>query len=292
MVNFLNLPNLNPIQLINKNKIEKIKPLYTSNLSNDVLNTPLSNLYINSSHNSFISGIQDFSEIHLDAVSHCLDLGARAIELDIHEYNGDIYVCHAGPVTIFNKTSDLTVTNKMPVAPYLQLISSFMNSSKNTGSTFIILFLEVYISTISLKQKLSNLVHQYLDNYLLKPTITPYIQRPLKELIGSIACITLAPSNSYFESFIIDHVYNSTDNSSNLIDCSDSSSINKQRNPSITSRIYPEPTLAHVFSYNYDSKPFFNNKHNYVCMNFSSYDNNLLAYLQFFNGASFKIIPK
>jgi glycerophosphoryl diester phosphodiesterase len=248
--------------------------------------------YNNSSidHNSYINGIQNFSEIHLDAISNCLKYGARCIEIDIHESDGDIYVCHAGSINIFNKTKKITTTNKMPIEPYLKLICDFMISTKNTGSTFIILLLEVYIKTISLRQKLSSLIHQYLDNYLLKPTNTPYIQRPLKELIGSIACITLAPDNSYFESFIIDHVYDSTDHSPNLIDSCNSSFITKTRDWSMTSRIYPKPSFTHALSYNFDSKPFFNNKHNYICMNFSSYDSNLLSYLQFFNGQSFKII--
>lgn len=290
MVKFINLPNLNPIQFYYKNKINKIKQHNTDNLPKDVLNTPLSNLFINSSHNSYINGIQNFSEIHLNSISNCLNYGARCIELDIHESDGDIFVCHAGSINILNKTKDITTTNKMPIEPYLKLISDFMLSTYNTGSTFIVLLLEVYITTTSLRQKLSSLIHQYLDKYLLKPTDTPYFQRPLKELIGSVACITLAPDNSYFESFIIDHVYDSTDGSPNLIDSNNSSFINKPRNWSMTSRIYPEPSFLHFLSYNFNSKPFLNNKHNYVCMNFSSFDSNLYSYLQFFNGQSFKII--
>ena len=271
---------INPINLYYKYKINNIKQ--NNIITEDVLNTEIYNLYINSSHNSYISGIQNFNLNRFDTFIDVLNNGARAIELDIHENNGDIYVCHGDMILIpyLNIPKHVITTNKLNIEQYFIYLNEFLNKN----NTFIILFLEINIQNETLRTKLNNIIKKNLNTKIIKDE--NFIFSKLKDLLNKIAIVTTSPNRKQLDDIITTHIY-STNNI--LSNDNNYTSINKENK---LSRIYPSSNIYHSFSFNYDPIPFFSKFNNCVCLNFNKYDKYLLKNQQFFNGQSFKIIQK
>ena len=74
-------------KIINNN----IKPIETKPY---LLDKPFKEFYMNSSHNSYIPCNQNLDIASLDSIKKVLLMGARCIELDIHERNNEPVVAH------------------------------------------------------------------------------------------------------------------------------------------------------------------------------------------------------
>ena len=72
-------------------KNNKIQPIFNNK---KILNYSLDSFFINSSHNTYISHFQNFSIINTDIIKYILNIGVRAIELDIRSYNDIPIVAH------------------------------------------------------------------------------------------------------------------------------------------------------------------------------------------------------
>ena len=248
----------------------------TDEVSNDILNSKLCDLFIKTSHNSYIRGTQNFSTTDMKIFEQVLRRGYKGIELDIAEYENEIYVVHRGDV---GKVTVYT-TNKMPVEPYFEMISKYMNEKE----TMLLLFLEVYISSDALRTKLCELILKHLKMRLL--VNTSFATRTLKELMGKICIVTTVPNVRLLERCVTAHLY-----TTNQVISKDSN-YKEPNMPNVLSRIYPSESLSHALSNNYDANTFFKQGHNCISMNVNKSDKNMYEYEKFFNGCSFKKIER
>ena len=267
-------------QIINdpnfKKKIEITNQLPT------LLNTKLCDLYMNSSHNSYMLSTQHFSYIYPKRIYEVLESGCRVIEIDVKYLNGKFYVCH-GNTSIWS-------TNKYPLEYALDQVLKF--SYTTSDPIFIIFEISVPDNTrLELGKLIKNkLSTKFLDDkykfknnrdyefdkdgnysYTYKRNAMNIEQLKLYEFINKIVIMNVT-SPRYLEDVI---------DSYSLINTESSASPDK--NIGWVKRSYPTPTLATIYSYNVDPTIWWNNNYNMVALNFQAND-----YYQYLNTLKFK----
>ncbi len=254
-------------------KLPKTKPIETNI---NILDKPLKDFYINSSHNSYISGIQNGSYIYLDQLKIVLDLGVRCIELDIHDIDDKPVVLHG--------SEDIYVTNSLNVLDCFNEINKygFQNSDP------LILMLEIGTKNNKCISILKEYIIQCFGDKLLSKDFKfnsvpqkKFIDEPIKNLLNKVIIVTTFHHNNILYDVIDDHE-NQVLNIENI----DSRALTLRNNNNMT-RIYPTAGIAQSLSYNMEFNDLFKNKHNMVIMNFQTYDKILYDYLTFFKDYSF-----
>ena len=270
---FYEIKLFNSYKFNNNNGIQPI----TNNIT--ILNKPLNEFYINTSHNTYLSQFQNFSNSDYNIIKNVLNLGVRGIELDIHSYNNIPIVAHG--TDYFITTSFIT-------------FESCMNIIKDYGflvSDPLILFLEIKKMKPNVMLEIKNIILNTVGDKLLDKTFKNgtklFSNEPIVNLLNKIIII------------------NTTNNNINLEDILDYSEIvNMDENAIIPNdnsmkRIYPAGTISRHFSTNVDPEIFWNQKVNFVAMNWQTVDNNLIKNYNLFKNYSFihfteynNLIPK
>lgn len=252
--------------LFNNRKYYKIKELLINNNNKkrledkpDLLNKPLKEFYINSSHNSYISSIQNGSIIFKNTVSNVLKLGARCIEIDIHNVKGNPVVAHG------NKN--------MLTSTYLQLetiLDEIVNDGFKTSDP-LILYLEIVNNDSIVMFKIGNLLNEkfrdkrlnnrYRMNYTGKDKLN-VINAPIKDLLNKIIIVNSTPFNEGLE-YILD------DSSKFINNCNKDALI---YNNDCIKRVYMNGSFLSMMSNNFDPIPFWEKRTNMVVLNFNSYE--------------------
>ena len=228
---------------------------------------PITHFHVRTSHNSFTgANMQVFSEASPKAVLHALNLGARAIEIDVGlDKNGKCVVGHKGL-----KPGRFTTTTAS-FEDILQLIAD--NAFKEVNDT---LFLCIDNSSDPKNALLGQQIHKALTTILGKylETEKRELHRVyLKELRNKIVLLGSIDENDYDPLRKITHSFT---NRGSL----DEKALAMQSSDAMT-RVWPQHWTS-VFSINFNAIPFMRKNNRMIAMNFGQYDPNLLTYLKQF----------
>ena len=258
----------NFITYIIANRSKILKPIESRP---DLLNKPFKEFYINSSHNSYISDFQNATILQKGTITKVLQLGARCIELDIHNKNGVLVVAHGN--------ESILTTTSLPLTDILQEIKD--NAFKTSDPLF--LTLEIISKDPDSMSKLRLLLIEYfqdkmLDNrYKLNYTnedYKSYNNATMGELLNKIIIQTSRTSgitDIIDRGFLINYPNTHTNS----------------YNSGYMYRIYLDGGFESNFSFNFDPEPFWKNRCNMIALNFNSYDKHLYTNMKFFEKNSF-----
>lgn len=277
----------------------------------EILNKRLCDFYINSSHNSYISGRQIGGNVSSNNIKDVLRGGARCIELDIHAF-GKVLSNTAGSITtFFNDLVSLNVNSKNDIPVVIHgndkitdieyayfddvLLTIKNNAFINTNDPLII-YLEIFdTENENYMRLISESIKNYLGNRLYSATInntnkdTYYLNVPIKDLLGKIIFIHHNFSKGYNNRIKylspVCHGLSTEDpyNTGGITGKSAADAIILKPNNKLI-RIYPENVIE---STNYDPEIYWINNYNLVSLNFDNNDdymkknNNKFKYCSF-----------
>jgi len=245
-------------------KNNNIKPIETKPY---LLDKPFREFYVNSSHNSYIPCNQNLDIASLDSIKKVLLMGARCIELDIHEKNNMPVVAHGLP--------KLLTTTYLPFEDCIDVIVKYGFQTSDP----LVLFIEVVTTNDIVLKKISEIIKSKLGNRLLSNEYKinkgkKFIDEPIKNLLNKIIIVNSSGVSKNLEDIL-------DDNTRNNINNFDSKTRNNTNN-NFMKRIYSHPSICLQFSCNYDPVVHWKNKANFVSLNFQTFDDALFKnYIMF-----------
>ena len=280
--------------LINKiTSIEIIKP--------HLLNKPLHEFYISTSHNTYLPCHQNIDISSIEAIKNALYLGARVIELDIYAKNNigltdDDYT----PVVAHGKEykyGDIFTTSFITFEESIKTIAEFAQ----TTSDPIWITLELNTNKLVNTQiKMKEILVKYFGNKIINST-TMLSNTPIKNLLNKIILTSgdglvsssgvnstnritsgdgfVSPLKDIVISYINYSYLKNTDHKD--------TNLKNKNSTGIIHRVYPAGDIQGHFSYNFDPEPLWKNRYQLIALNFQKLDNNLNKNLSMFNKCSF-----
>jgi hypothetical protein len=238
----------------------------------DILDVPLYRIMINSSHNTYLNGVQHvFSPASFEGVKFALDAGARVIELDINHLNGKPVVAHGN--------TDVITT--LPMNLYT-MVDDINNHYKSSDPLFITLEIPDIDNSHINKQIVSTFKNVFGNRLLLPQTDVDYTQLPLRNFLNKIILVI----GSVDKDGILTEVVHSSNHFRNYDDDNKTLKIITKDTPYVV-RVYAHPSIGSIFSENIDPIPFRKNYINWIALNFQTRDKYLFDNLKFFKEYSF-----
>jgi hypothetical protein len=243
-------------KIINNN----LKPIETKSY---LLDKPFKEFYVYSSHNSYIPCNQNLDIASLDSIKNVLLMGARCIELDIHEKNNEPVVAHG--------LSGLLTTTYFSLEDCIDVINKYGFLTSDP----LVLFIEVKVTNEYVLKKISNIIKSNFRNRLLSNEYKMsnkykklFFDEPIKNLLDKIIIVSSSISsiNKHLEDILDDNTYNDilNNNSDTII------------TTNYMQRIYSKASICLQFSCNYDPIIHWKNKANFVSLNFQTFDDALI----------------
>jgi hypothetical protein len=242
----------------------------------ELLNKQLNQVRVMTSHNSYIHTLQIGSESSTKGIEIALSKGARCIELDLFREEAtpaEVFVAHGQ-----EKTPDLIVTTKMPLAEALDYIAN--NAfTKTTDPLFIALEINCHKEEAACNT-IAYLFEQYLGNRLYKGALKPNVL--LKELVGKVILVLgggaigsklLSIVNGEWGAELQNAPYNIA--------------FDQLAFGYAAIRVYPTGYASDILSANYDPRPMLEKGATFVAMNMCTQDYNLIQYENYFKNSSF-----
>lgn len=247
-----------------------IKPIKSKKY---LLNKPLKEFYINTSHNSYISCTQNIDISNINAIKNVLLMGARCIELDINEINNIPIVAHG--TQYFLTTSFI----------YFEKCIDLINKYGFLTSDPLILFLDIITTNIIVLNKLKKIIIDKLKDKLLSQEYKldgskKFKDEPIKNFLNKIIIVN-STKNDNINNILLDILDDNTYLIKNIEDN------NHKIYDNYMKRIYQQGNIKTHFSYNIDPVIHWKNKANMVALNFQTFDNNLFKNYVMFKNNSF-----
>lgn len=264
---------------------------YISNYGNpSLMDLPLSAFYINSSHNSYLGTTQTGSDV--DFVKSALRMGARCIELDVHENFDDALVYHGTDTTNGFARRLERASGTENFGTMLKAVRDYAFKWTNDP---LILYLEIFDAD---RENYMGMIRYYITKYLQdrlyehrltdvfnQVSVEKYLPNaPIRSLMGKI-CIVInffgmnignGKGLSNRNKYLAPYVHATTDepqggwygeNSRAIMSGagSDSNPVNCFKN---FVRIFPSGYATASLSDNYETQPFIYNGYSMIALNF------------------------
>jgi hypothetical protein len=255
--------------------IEIIKP--------HLLDKPLHEFYISTSHNTYLPCHQNIDISSIEAIKNALHLGARVIELDVYAKNNiglrdDDYT----PVVAHGKEykyGDIFTTSFITFEESIKTIAEFAQ----TTSDPIWITLELNTNKLVKTQiKMKEILLKYFGNKIINST-TMLSNIPIKNLLNKIILTSgdglVSPLKDIVISYINYPYLKNTDHKD--------TNLKNKNSTGIIHRVYPAGDIQGHFSYNFDPEPLWKNRYQLIALNFQKLDDNLNKNLIMFNKCSF-----
>lgn len=307
-------------QQLNKQSIDhrSLEVWAANNNRSDLLDLPLCEFIVNTSHNTYISGWQVGSNVSSDNIAKVLETGARCIELDIHANKNALanqIVSH------YSNAGGLSTSTDEPIVAHgndLFIDLDFMHLTKalkvikenafKTTSDPLIIYLEVFDSdNEKYMQNINRYINEYLGQYLYECTLDKlatnynqyFLKVPIKQLLNRIVIVinyynmkSLANRNLYLNpvahGFTDEPENGILKNEANPLIAGAISSANIIKSPSNqVKRVYPDDIVT---SKNYNPDPFWVAGYTFVAMNFFHDGDNIDKNIKKFTYTNF--VPK
>ena len=322
IVIFLYKSSKNPLCFNNKSQSKSLELyLKSKNAPSTILDLPLFNFYINSSHNSYLDSVQILGDSSANNTLRCLQMGARCIELDIFKDTkgiNPIYPKNYLPILkeipiVSHKRTDASTSY---LSNHLEIIKN--NAFLNTNDPLFI-FLEIGDTQYEeYMENIGKLIKHHLGSRLYKFTLSQVFESnsndidkylpnvPIKNLLNKICIIinyfgmNVGNGLEYRNKYLAPVVHATTHepkngwygNNSKSIISGQAETSQIENSFKNFSRVYPSNLLSVVNSnYNYNIQPYIDNGYSFNAINFTSELNKGLEYnLEFFKSSN--ILPK
>lgn len=253
--------------LLNNRKLRSIED------KKELLERPLYEFMVNTSHNTYITSIQHATFGSYYGYEFALKAGARYIEIDINSFKDNI------PIVVHS--------DKKIITTYYILLDKTLDTIINHGFNTtdpLIIDIEMPITDNNiLNTNIINTFKEKFGNKLLLPSDlnNDLVYLPIKSLLNKV--IIINRTNNTLLNSIMHNPYHfeNLSNNEDRLKC-------KKFNDKFFSRVYLDASFKSVFSRNIDSDLYrIKYNHNAIALNFQTRDEYLYNNLVFFNDYSF-----
>lgn len=240
-----------------------------------LLDLPLHDVTIMSSHNSYIRTLQHIGESSIDALKIVLDRGARCIELDVYRdlTTNKIFVAHGKE----ELPCDIITTTRLPFEDAIKFIMSYAFLRTN-DPLFIALEMNVHNERIPC-DTIADIIESYAKDKLYTEPLSG--STPLRDLLGKVIFMNGGGVNSDRLSNIMHVQWNS------IFQNVASNVVPETLNGKETCiRVYPDGDLRGALSMNFDPLPFLKAGATFVALNMCTNDEHMRTYAEWFAKSS------
>jgi len=252
-----------------------IKPIETNKY---LLDRPLNEFFINTSHNTYIPCNQNIDISSTEAIKRVLLMGARCIELDCYAKNNtgtsnedlEPVVTHA----IQRDSGDIFTNSYITFEDCIDTIATYGFLTSDP----LIVYLEqhVYMHEYT-TNRMRDIIFAKLKDKLLQPSYINFHDMPIKNLLNKVIFITNNAVTFGLNDFISSNRILMKEHTNSILD----------KPVTYFTRVWPDASFMGNFSYNYDPVKFWENKCNMVSLNFQVLDDNMMKNIAFFKNSSF-----
>eukprot|EP01012_Entosiphon_sulcatum_P026779 TRINITY_DN3227_c0_g1_i2.p1 TRINITY_DN3227_c0_g1~~TRINITY_DN3227_c0_g1_i2.p1 ORF type:complete len:360 (+),score=50.42 TRINITY_DN3227_c0_g1_i2:42-1121(+) len=272
-----------------------------SSFSDDVLDQPLRNFYISSSHNTYVAAHQNLDCGRVEMYEHALRMGARVVECDVfarkkRKQDFEPEIAH-GVERGSDKIDIYTVT---PV-PFEEAIKRIAELAFENTNDPLILTLELNTNNIEQSNdRIVEIVKQHFgDRLFVRPngaTRDWHVANvPIRQLLGRVILLAGGGHTGELSNILAGYP-------PSCHNCSHGGNIDPKTGlPTAElaetarhklTRVYPSGTLLGHFSCNFDPKPFWDKGCQIVALNFHTNGSSMQKNLEMFRNCSFVLKPE
>lgn len=270
---------------------KQVKPIETKPY---LLDKPINEFLINTSHNTYVPCTQNADIASTEAIKRVLGMGARVIELDCYAKNNtgtsedDMtpVVAHGAE----RSAGDIFTTSYVKFEDCINTIADFGFLTSDP----LIICLELNTNNLlPVQKKMKEIIKEKLGNKLLSseykysysgPNKKVFTIEPIKNLLNKVIFISGGGATSELDD-ILDGNLGDSSMMGNAPHTAEG--LKNMNRPGIMHRVYPDGDIYGHLSYNYDPTELWKNRYQLVALNFQVLDNNMMKNVAMFSKNSF-----